>query len=143
MTVCVVAGEEFVLLPERAVWWPAARTLLVADFHLGKAASFRRAGIPLPAGTTTENVDRLERAVAATGAGELVFLGDFLHSAEGRARNRRILLLRQQTPAHPKAERVHPRRRAMYGTIAKVRSNPDTCQPAQVIPPGTPCYGWE
>jgi DNA ligase-associated metallophosphoesterase len=85
VTACVVAGEEFVLLPERAVWWPAARTLLVADFHLGKAASFRSAGIPMPAGTTTENVDRLERAVAATGAADLVFLGDFLHSAEGRA----------------------------------------------------------
>jgi len=85
VTACLVAGEEFVLLPERAAWWPAARTLFVADYHLGKAASFRSAGIPLPAGTTTENVDRLERAVAATGAVELVFLGDFLHSAEGRA----------------------------------------------------------
>lgn len=85
MTECLVAGERLVLLPERAAWWPARETLFVADFHLGKAASFRRAGIALPAGTTTENVERLERALDARAVGHLVFLGDFLHSAEGRA----------------------------------------------------------
>ena len=82
---CDVAGETLVLLPERAAYWPARKTLFVADFHLGKAASFRRAGIPLPSGTTTENVSRLDRAISATQAEEVVFLGDFLHSAEGRA----------------------------------------------------------
>ncbi|NJD87752.1 MAG: ligase-associated DNA damage response endonuclease PdeM [Betaproteobacteria bacterium] len=85
MTECVVAGERLVLLAQRAAWWPARETLFVADFHLGKAASFRRAGIALPAGTTTENVERLERALEARAAAHLVFLGDFLHSAEGRA----------------------------------------------------------
>jgi metallophosphoesterase superfamily enzyme len=48
---CIVMGERFVLLPEKAAFWPAMKTLFVADFHLGKAASFRRAGIPLPPGT--------------------------------------------------------------------------------------------
>ncbi len=85
MTECVVASERLVLLPQRAAWWPAGNTLFVADFHLGKAASFRRLGVPVPSGTTTDNVDRLERCLAATGAGRVVFLGDFLHSAEGRA----------------------------------------------------------
>ena len=85
MIACKVAGEELVLLSERAVFWPSRRALFVADFHLGKAASFRRAGIALPSGTTSENVERLDRAIAKTGASEVVFLGDFLHSAEGRA----------------------------------------------------------
>jgi DNA ligase-associated metallophosphoesterase len=85
LTDCIVAGETLVLLPERAAWWPAMRTLFVADFHLGKAASFRRAGIPMPSGTTADNVDRLERCLAGRAAGRVVFLGDFLHSAEGRA----------------------------------------------------------
>ncbi len=85
MTECLVAGERLVLLPQRAAWWPARETLFVADFHLGKAASFRRAGIALPAGTTTENVERLERALDGRAVAHLVFLGDFLHSAEGRA----------------------------------------------------------
>lgn len=84
MTDCVVAGERLALLPERAAWWEAERTLFVADFHLGKAASFRSAGIPLPSGTTDENLARLEAALGPR-ARHLVFLGDFLHSAQGRA----------------------------------------------------------
>lgn len=85
MTPCEIAGERLMLLPERAAYWPARATLFVADFHLGKAASFRSAGIPLPAGTTTENVERLGRAIDRTRARHVVFLGDFLHSAEARA----------------------------------------------------------
>jgi DNA ligase-associated metallophosphoesterase len=82
---CTVAGERLVLLPDRAAWWPAGRVLFVADFHLGKAASFRAAGIAMPVGTTTENIDRLERALAGRTVEHLVLLGDFLHSAQGRA----------------------------------------------------------
>jgi len=82
---CGIAGERLVLLPERAVFWPARETLFVADFHLGKAASFRAAGIPMPSGTTSENVERLGGAIDRTRASHVVFLGDFLHSAEGRS----------------------------------------------------------
>lgn len=85
MTEVDIAGEKLVLLPERAMAWPATQTLFVADFHLGKAASFRHAGIPMPSGTTTENVTRLERCIEACRVTRLVFLGDFLHSAQGRA----------------------------------------------------------
>ena len=85
MTNCLVAGESLVLLPEKAVYWPSHKTLFVADFHLGKAATFRHAGIPLPSGTTAENVDRLGRAIDKTGAKNVIFLGDFLHAATGRA----------------------------------------------------------
>ena len=84
MIECTVAGEKLVLLAERAVFWPAKKALFVADFHLGKAASFRRAGIPLPSGTTSDNVARLGSAIDRTGAKEVVFLGDFLHSESGR-----------------------------------------------------------
>ena len=85
MIECSVAGEALILLSERAVYWPSRKALFVADFHLGKAASFRKAGIPLPAGTTAENVERLDRAIEKTRAQRVVFLGDFLHSAQGRA----------------------------------------------------------
>jgi DNA ligase-associated metallophosphoesterase len=81
---CRVMGERLVLLPEKAVYWPRGKTLFIADFHLGKAASFRSAGIPLPSGTTRENVERLGRALDKTAAAQVVFLGDFLHSAAGR-----------------------------------------------------------
>jgi DNA ligase-associated metallophosphoesterase len=82
---CEIAGERLVLLPEKAAYWPRTRALFVADFHLGKAAAFRSAGIPLPSGTTRENLERLDRAVARTRAAQVVFLGDFLHARSGRA----------------------------------------------------------
>jgi DNA ligase-associated metallophosphoesterase len=85
MIECTVAGEKLILLAERALFWPAKKALFVADFHLGKAASFRRAGIPLPSGTTSDNVERLGSAIDKTGAKQVVFLGDFLHSESGRA----------------------------------------------------------
>src|SRR4051812_34366951 len=80
-----VRGERLVLLPERAVCWPRTDTLLIADPHFGKAAAFRAAGVPVPRGTTTETLTRIDAALERSGATRLVFLGDFLHAREGRA----------------------------------------------------------
>ena len=76
--------QRLTLLPQRAVYWHERRTLLVADAHFGKASTFRSAGIPIPRGTTTADLARLESAVQATGAERLVFLGDLLHARAGR-----------------------------------------------------------
>jgi uncharacterized protein len=79
-----IAGERLVLMPERVAHWPRMRTLLVADAHFGKAAAFRAAGVPVPRGTTTGSLARLDSALTRTGATRIVFLGDFLHAREGR-----------------------------------------------------------
>ncbi|WP_295853055.1 ligase-associated DNA damage response endonuclease PdeM [uncultured Xylophilus sp.] len=79
-----VAGETVWLLADRALFWPAARTLFVADIHLGKAATFRARGLPVPAGTTQDNLDRLSDLVDGHAAARLVVLGDFLHAAEAQ-----------------------------------------------------------
>lgn len=80
-----LAGEDALLHPSGTVFLPAHRTLLVADAHFGKAVSFRRLGVPVPRGTTSANVDRLDAAIAQTQASHVVFLGDFLHSARSHA----------------------------------------------------------
>ena len=80
-----LAGEEVLLLPERALFWPRMATLFVADTHWGKAATFRAAGIALPGGTTTDDLARLGRVVQRTGVQRLVLLGDLLHAKAGRA----------------------------------------------------------
>ena len=75
-----LGGASLHLLPQRAVWWPAERTLLVADAHIGKAVSFRRLGVPVPRGTTGDTLDRLSELIDAHDAARVVFLGDLLHS---------------------------------------------------------------
>jgi len=78
------AGERVLLLAERALSWPRGAALFVADLHLGKAASFRALGQPVPHGTTAGNLARLDRLIARHGPQRLVLLGDFLHSAHAR-----------------------------------------------------------
>ena len=72
------------LLPEHALWWPAGRVLFVADLHLGKAASYRALGQPVPSGTTAENLRRLSQLITHYLPAQLVFLGDFLHARQAR-----------------------------------------------------------
>ncbi len=79
-----LCGEEVLLFAERALYWPRARTLFVADVHLGKAAAFRAGGVPVPRGATANDLARLSGLLARTQAARLVVLGDFLHAAAGR-----------------------------------------------------------
>lgn len=81
-----VAGADVVLHPSGAALLREQEALLVADVHFGKAVSFRRLGVPVPAGTTGETLRTLSAALADTGAKRVVFLGDFLHSARAHAK---------------------------------------------------------
>ncbi|HSM22163.1 MAG TPA: ligase-associated DNA damage response endonuclease PdeM [Rubrivivax sp.] len=81
----MAGGMLLRLLPQRAAYLPSRQTLLVADTHLGKAVSFRRLGVPVPEATTDETLQRLTQAIAGTGARNVVFLGDLLHSARSHA----------------------------------------------------------
>ena len=130
MTHCEVAGEKLVLLAERAVYWPARKALFIADFHLGKAASFRRLGIPLPVGTTAENVRRLDRAIEKTGATQVIFLGDFLHSAHGRA-ERTLATFQEWRESRPQVELTIVR-----GNHDKRAGDPPECWSARCIDAG-------
>ena len=77
-------GEFLDLLPDRAVFWPNEKTLYIADTHFGKAATFRKVGIPVSEHTTAEDCERLSKLVKGTGAEKLIILGDFLHARTGR-----------------------------------------------------------
>lgn len=75
-----IRGERLQLSPERAVYWPRRKMLLIADPHFGKGGVFRRAGLAVPSGDTATDLDRLSRLFAQTGARHLMILGDFLHA---------------------------------------------------------------
>jgi uncharacterized protein len=77
------SGQQFWLLPDKAVFWPEQNALLVADVHLGKANTFRRAGLAVPQGTATENLNRLTTLLTETKAQQFIVLGDWFHSERG------------------------------------------------------------
>jgi DNA ligase-associated metallophosphoesterase len=80
-----VRGESLWLLPERAVFWPSESTLLIADPHFGKAATFRASGMPLPEMPTDDDLHRLSGALDRTHARQLIVLGDLIHARVGRS----------------------------------------------------------
>lgn len=80
-----IDGHPLVLCPEHAVFDPRTRVLLIADAHFGKAATFRAHGIPVPSGTTLDNLARLDRLIAHHAPARLVFLGDLLHARPAQA----------------------------------------------------------
>lgn len=94
-----LSGQDLWLLPERAAWHAASRTLFIADLHLGKSATFRARGLPVPAGTTRDNLQRIASLVSAHAAARIVFLGDLLHSRHAQ-RESAIEPLRAWRTAH-------------------------------------------
>jgi uncharacterized protein len=85
VTEAVVAGETLHLLPERAVFWPRAGTLIIADLHLGKDETFRAAAIPIPLGPIRADLARLDAALRRSGVERLLILGDLWHARAGMA----------------------------------------------------------
>ncbi|MGL4462117.1 MAG: ligase-associated DNA damage response endonuclease PdeM [Planctomycetia bacterium] len=77
-------GERLLLSADRCVRWPTERTVFIADPHFGKAATFRRAGVPVPQATLDDDVARLDRLIDDADARRLVVLGDFFHARSGR-----------------------------------------------------------
>jgi DNA ligase-associated metallophosphoesterase len=80
-----VAGEVLLLLAEKALYWAREKMLIIADIHFGKAASFRAAGVPVPRGTTSQNLAALDALLAAHDIAHIMFLGDFLHARAAHA----------------------------------------------------------
>lgn len=76
----ILQQTELQLLPEKAVFLPEFRALCIADWHLGKAAHFRKAGIALPQPDLAVEFDKLSRLIDRYGAEQVVLLGDVFHS---------------------------------------------------------------
>ncbi|QNP49674.1 ligase-associated DNA damage response endonuclease PdeM [Diaphorobacter aerolatus] len=76
-----IAGHEFIALPERALYWPTHRTLMIADLHLGKSDTFRSFGIAVPIDVQMHDLQRLNGLLDALKPESLVILGDFVHGA--------------------------------------------------------------
>lgn len=77
------AGETLEATASGALFWPAQKTLLVADLHLEKASWFARLGQFLPPYDSHATLTALSAEVERSGASRLYCLGDSFHDALG------------------------------------------------------------
>ena len=73
-------GELLTLLADKAVVWSREKTLFLADVHLGKAASFRAAGVAVPSGHSRADIDRIAGLIEQYRIDRLIVLGDLVHN---------------------------------------------------------------
>ena len=76
------AGESVILRGDGTVLIPKFNALLVADLHLGKSASFRAGGIPVPEGIDQTTLEALTVTLQTTEASQVFFLGDLIHNRD-------------------------------------------------------------
>lgn len=79
-------GEELVLLPEGAMWWPDERLLVVSDLHLEKGSAYAARGQLLPPYDTSATLCEVESLVTALQPECVVSLGDSFHDGDAEAR---------------------------------------------------------
>lgn len=84
--VVTVAGQPLVADPSGALWWEAARTLVVSDLHLEKGSAHAARGIFLPPYDTAATLAALDRVIARYRPARLILLGDSFHDGGGPAR---------------------------------------------------------
>jgi len=74
-------NQDFILAPEKAIYWKEKKALLLADLHLGKSGHFQKAGIPVSSEVNSENLSRLQLITDHFKPKVIYYLGDLFHSA--------------------------------------------------------------
>lgn len=95
-----LAGELVLLLPQKALYIPACKTLVLADVHIGKAASFRSRNFFAPDGISNFDLFRLSQMIHQFGAERLMILGDLVHSQDGMTSSE-VEVFERFRAAHP------------------------------------------
>lgn len=78
-------GQDLWLHPFGAILLAGQGTILIADPHFGKAAHFRRSGIPVPGAVEDASLDKLMAVLMESRAERVLFLGDLFHSIKNPA----------------------------------------------------------
>ncbi|MES2500020.1 MAG: ligase-associated DNA damage response endonuclease PdeM [Pseudomonadota bacterium] len=81
----IIKNQQFLVLADKALYWPKHKALLIADAHFGKAAAYRALGQPVPQGTTSHNLQRINTLINQYPTEKIIFLGDFLHAPKSHA----------------------------------------------------------
>jgi DNA ligase-associated metallophosphoesterase len=70
-----------VMYPEKILFLPDKKILLIADLHFGKVNHFRKSGIAVPMRANMKNASLLIDAINFLKPDRVIFLGDLFHSA--------------------------------------------------------------
>lgn len=79
----IFADTCFHALPDRALYWPDQRALLIADLHLEKGSWYAQRGQMLPPFDSQATLERLEALVDWLNPRSIWALGDSFHDAAG------------------------------------------------------------
>lgn len=72
-------GEKLILSGLKAAYWPAEKTAILADLHLGKSAYFRNKGIAIPSTVMIDDLKKLSKLIETFDVKELIVVGDMFH----------------------------------------------------------------
>ena len=81
-----VAGERLMLDPTGAAFWPATRTLIVADLHFEKGSAAATQGNLLPPWDTRATLDLLTALLRRYSPARVIALGDSFHDRAAASR---------------------------------------------------------
>ena len=73
-------NQHWTLLPEKAILWKNASTLLLSDLHLAKDSHFRKHGFAVPPQMSGQTLSRLSTLLDTLKPERLLLLGDLFHS---------------------------------------------------------------
>lgn len=73
-------NQTLMLSASKVAFWVEERMLIVSDVHLGKAAHFRKSGIPIPTEIHSQDLLKLDYLINKYQPVTVTFLGDLFHS---------------------------------------------------------------
>lgn len=94
------ANQDLVLTNKRCIYWPAQSLLILSDLHLGKAAHFRKNGIPIPTTVNEADLKVLNHLILYFQPKKVVFVGDLIHSKS----NNEVFLFKDFISKHSQVE---------------------------------------
>ena len=71
---------DLLLLPQKAIYIKKQQALLIADPHFGKAAHFRKSGIPISEYLHEDDFHKISELIHQFDPNDIYFLGDLFHS---------------------------------------------------------------
>lgn len=73
-------AQKLILTNQRALFWQTEKALVLSDLHVGKAATFRKHGIPISKKVLEDDLDRLQQLIEYFDTEKLIIVGDLFHA---------------------------------------------------------------